>query len=100
MKFRLREKDPVGNKIGTHQCGDRLYRAGEVVESERPLDKLFRNKFDKVPDATPASPGEKVEVPGQPVIPTQAARDKGAEKKEDSAPSGVLPPDFSTATTA
>jgi hypothetical protein len=65
MKFQLMEKDSVGNKTGTHRIGAKRYCAGEVMESNDPLDTLFRNKFVKVPDSTPVSPGITLKVPGQ-----------------------------------
>ena len=54
-KFRLKIKDDQGNKIGNHVIGTDVYHAGDVVDTKRPLDKIYRNKFERVPDATPAS---------------------------------------------
>lgn len=59
-KFRLMEKDAQGNKTGRHCMGpvvkghfSRIVRPGEVIESNDPLDVLFKNKFERLPDATP-----------------------------------------------
>ena len=62
MKFRLSVEDRQRNKTGAHLIGNRLYHAGEVVESDRPLDKLFKNKFEKVAASTPAAEGEFVNI--------------------------------------
>lgn len=33
-----------------------LLRKGDVIESDRALDKIFRNKFEEVPPETPVTP--------------------------------------------
>jgi hypothetical protein len=43
--------------LGTHSEGGRRYKAGEIVESDEQLDKMFINKFEKVEDSKKASPG-------------------------------------------
>lgn len=58
MKFRITEKDNQGNITGPHRTGNKRYRAGQIVESDQPLDRLFKNKFELVPDNIPASKPE------------------------------------------
>ncbi len=72
MRFRLMEKDAQGNRTGKHLVGGmvggkfkgRKYKAGDVVESDRPLDTLFRGKFIRLPDAEPPE-AEAHEVKGK-----------------------------------
>lgn len=52
------EKDDAGNRVGPHQIGNQIFRAGQVIDSDAPLDKIFRNKFERVHDGTPASKPE------------------------------------------
>lgn len=51
LKFRL--------VAGMHKHGNYTWLASKshVIATELPLDKMFRNKFERVPDETPASPG-------------------------------------------
>ena len=65
MKFRLMQKDASGNKTGPHNIGPvvngrfaKTVRPGEIVESDSPLDERFRNKFERVSDATPTPDAE------------------------------------------
>ncbi len=58
MKFELLEKDDAGNRVGPHQVGNQIFRAGQVLESDAPLDQIFRNKFKRVHDNTPSSKPE------------------------------------------
>lgn len=58
MKFKMLEKDDAGNRVGPHQIGNQIFRAGQVIDSTAPLDKIFRNKFERVHDGTPASKPE------------------------------------------
>ncbi len=51
MKYQLKEKDQAGNKIGPHRIGNKKYHAGDILQSDMPLDKLFRGKFERVADA-------------------------------------------------
>ena len=60
MRFRLKTDDGNGNRTGKHLMGpvrNRKFRRtvlpGEVVESDQPLDQLFKNKFERIDDATP-----------------------------------------------
>ena len=81
MKFQLTKSDNQGNKTGLHRVGNERYHAGDVIETDQPLDKLFRNKFVRVPDTTPASEPEIVravrtpKIP-QPKTPVQRGRDE------------------------
>jgi hypothetical protein len=66
MKFRLMEKDAQGNKTGSHSQGkvvrgrfSERYRAGDIITTDEPLDKLFRGKFERLdggPSPEPAEP--------------------------------------------
>ena len=51
---------------GSHEEGRdanrRLFVKGDIVESNRPLDKIFVNKFQRVDADTPSSKGERVEA--------------------------------------
>lgn len=67
MRFRLMTKDASGNKAGVHHMGPvnpktrrwaKTIRPGEIVESDEPLDELFRNKFERLPDITPEPEAE------------------------------------------
>lgn len=60
MKFRLKEKDDQGNKIGAHRDGSVRYHRGDIIESDKPLDEILRNKFERVAESTPVSEGEYV----------------------------------------
>jgi hypothetical protein len=57
MKFRLLKDDGRGNRVGRHYAGNRFFSPGEIIESDSDLVKLFRNKFERVDDAFPASEG-------------------------------------------
>jgi hypothetical protein len=94
VKFKLTEQDGQGNKTGVHRIGAERYHAGDIIESDIPLDDLFRNKFERVPDNTPASKPEMVNVVGkvvQPPIPEpkkETDAEEGAGKsKNNPAPS-------------
>jgi hypothetical protein len=53
---------------GHHTVGKKVYSKGEVVESDRPLDKQFLNKFrnlDKAPDSAPRLVDTAPEAPTQ-----------------------------------
>jgi hypothetical protein len=64
MKFRLLERDARNNKIGSHRIGNKKYKAGDVLESNRPLDTIFRGKFVRLTDQnTPVSKPEIVKLP-------------------------------------
>jgi hypothetical protein len=58
MKFRLKVKDDQGNTIGDHYDGAKKYVGGQVIETSKPLDTIFRGKFEKVEDETPVSAPE------------------------------------------
>jgi len=47
MRFRL--------LAGTHQEGDKVYKSGQIVRSDRVLNELYKNKFDRVEDNVPSS---------------------------------------------
>ncbi len=58
--YRLMTRDRHGLKVGSHSMGplvggtfSRVVKPGEIIESEQPLDQLFRNKFEKIADPTP-----------------------------------------------
>lgn len=60
MRFRLMEKDAVGNRTGAHYMGpvklgkfSKVVRPGEIIESDKPLDEVYRNKFERLHDPTP-----------------------------------------------
>lgn len=42
MRFKLRH--------GVHSEKDRSYRAGEIVISDYPLDRIFAGRFERLPD--------------------------------------------------
>ena len=69
MKFRMTKSDNQGNKTGVHRVGNEKYHAGDVIESDQPLDVLFRNKFERVPDSTKVSEPEIVRTVRTPNIP-------------------------------
>ena len=48
MKFRVLASEH------TDENG-KVFKAGEVLSSERPLDTIFRNKFQRIIDSTPLS---------------------------------------------
>lgn len=62
MRFRLLSSDGKGNRVGNHYQGNMCYKAGDVLESDRDLAKLFRNKFERVADETPLSEGTPVQT--------------------------------------
>lgn len=60
-KYRLMERDSAGNRTGIHffpgtartldgkaAVATKVIKPGEVLESDEPLDQLFRNKFEKL----------------------------------------------------
>ncbi len=63
--YRLMTRDRHGLKVGKHSMGpveggvfSRVVKPGEIIESEQPLDQLFRNKFERVHDVTPEPEAE------------------------------------------
>ncbi|MBN1362562.1 MAG: hypothetical protein JW993_18335 [Sedimentisphaerales bacterium] len=61
-RFRLTLKDPAGNRTGPHvfhlggrggNMRRRKIHAGQIVESDEPLDQLFRGKFIRLSDPAP-----------------------------------------------
>jgi hypothetical protein len=94
MKFRLTESDNQGNKTGLHRIENQIYQAGDVIESDRPLDVMFRNKFERVSDDTPASQpkivntvGKRVPAIPQPPIDNSDKQEAGNEDTPASASS-------------
>lgn len=57
---------------GKHVENDRIFKKGDVVESNTPLDTLFRLKFRRMPDSTNPSIG----------VPTPALAAKLQEQQE------------------
>jgi hypothetical protein len=64
-RFRLMEKDNQGNKIGPHSMGpvvrgrfSKRFVAGSIIESDQPLDQVFRGKFVKLDDGPSPEPAE------------------------------------------
>lgn len=63
-RYRLMLKDAAGNRTGSHSMGPvgknrrwaRVVKPGEIVESDQPLDELFRNKFERLPDGPMVEP--------------------------------------------
>lgn len=47
MKFKL--------LAGRHRQGSRTYIPGDIIETEKLLTEMFANKFERVPDNTPAT---------------------------------------------
>jgi len=53
-RFRLTTTAAAGNRTGQHVIPQpdgkpsKVIRPGEVIESDKPLDKLFRNKFERL----------------------------------------------------
>jgi len=62
MKFRV--------KSGSHREGKKIYKPGDIVESDRDLIKAFKNKFD------PVLPGAKVEAQVPELTSTKAPPEK------------------------
>jgi hypothetical protein len=65
MKFRLMTTDKMGNKVGGHSQGkvkngrfSEHYERGQILESDRPLDTLFRGKFERLDGPSPAPESE------------------------------------------
>ncbi len=66
--YRLMTRDRHGLKVGSHSMGpvvggvfSRVVRPGEIIESEQPLDQLFRNKFERVHDDVTPEPEPQAE---------------------------------------
>ncbi len=64
-RFRLMERDAMGNKVGPHSVGPvvngrfaKTYKAGDVIESDRPLDQVFRGKFERLDGPSPEPEAE------------------------------------------
>ena len=62
-RFRLMERDAAGNKVGCHFMGKvvrgvftTVVKPGQIVESDEPLDQLFRNKFQRLDDGPKPEP--------------------------------------------
>jgi hypothetical protein len=53
MKFKVLHGKATFRQPGKKTA--KRYHQGEVCESDRPLDKIFRNKFLRLDDATPVS---------------------------------------------
>jgi len=86
VKFQLTKEDKQGNKTGLHRVGNQRYRAGDVLETDLPLDKLFRNKFERVSEATPVSEPEIVRTIRVAGVPAEApAIPKPESVKQDDA---------------
>ena len=58
MKFRLLKEDKFGVMIGPHYEKNKRYKPGDVLESDRPLDQIFKGKFEPVDSHTPISEPE------------------------------------------
>lgn len=86
-KFKLQNPIQPQEKVGSHCEDGKEFFSGQVVESERPLDDLFPNKFVRVGDAEKASEGEATVPIPQHVIDSQkkAAEE---EKVEQQKPAG------------
>ncbi len=64
MRFRLRQTDDMGNKTGKHCMGTptkgnhfpTIIKPGQIVESDQPLDQIFHNKFERLPDESEPEP--------------------------------------------
>lgn len=62
MKFKLRKG------VGTHAEGDRIYKSGEVLESDHDLVKMFPNKFIVVKPNAKLAPGVLISEAVQPKL--------------------------------
>lgn len=72
-------------RCGSHAEGGKVYRAGDIVPSEKDLVALFPFKFEKAVDNVPSK--------GQPIrgaVPPATAPQ--AQKPEEEKPSDTLPP--------
>jgi hypothetical protein len=58
-------RDAQGNLTGSHRIGNTRYDRGAVIESEEPLDELFRNKFFRVGNDIPTSQGTMLKRKGK-----------------------------------
>ncbi|MDD5502850.1 MAG: hypothetical protein PHH26_05240 [Candidatus Thermoplasmatota archaeon] len=67
--------------VGPHRQDGREYGPGEVIESDLPLNELFRGKFDEIEDSSPTE-----KMPAFPNIPAPSV------VKEDSSPSNPPSP--------
>ena len=83
MLFRL--KPGVGSHVEGRGQNLRKFKAGDLVESDRELDKKYPNKFERLPDIRPVVAPAPVAAP---------AREPVAEKEVE-APDyrGTFPPE-------
>lgn len=86
MTFRLKKG------AGNHADDDKLYKAGDIIKSEKDLDKMFQNKFERIYSNEQLIDPAVVLTPDIPKSPiTDADKDDGGVVKEpppdsDSAP--------------
>lgn len=73
------EDDGRGNKTGPHRIEEKVYRAGETIETDQPLDKLFRNKFIRLPDGK----SKLQQAAEDPPIPEPSSSAKNQDDVED-----------------
>lgn len=95
MKFQLGNsgmgfRDAQGNLTGSHRVGNVRYERGAVIETDQPLDELFRGKFFPVGDDTPVSKGMQLKRKGKSALAmkenTEAVVGKGGEDGKPSSP--------------
>jgi hypothetical protein len=61
-RFRMAVQDAAGNKTGLHRIGDKIFHGGDVVVSDEPLDRLFKNKFERIDYIIPPATQEDVDA--------------------------------------
>jgi len=53
---------------GEHDHYGKVYGPGEIVETELPLDEMFRGKFEKLPEAPKRVEPQEIAVPSPEVV--------------------------------
>ena len=54
MKFKV--------KSGSHREGKKVYQPGDIVDTNRDLEKAFKNKFERVAEGAPPQAPANVDV--------------------------------------
>lgn len=80
MFFKMRDN------VGPHEQDGKVYKSGDIIETDRPLDEMFPLKFDELPDP---EWDKRKETRRKPAIatPKTKKRDKVDAETEDVTPS-------------